>query len=124
MEAQALIAKLQKAREFWCDLGDGLRVRGRRPPEVEVGGLVRGVTVEHAMRYAVGWEGFTEETLFGKGVGASDQVVDFHPAVWGELAGDRSEWLAKFATDLVEACNTHHKQKQAALGNSPPTSTA
>lgn len=121
MDAQVLISKLQKQREFWCDLDNGLRVRARRPPEVEVGSIVRGVTVEHAMRYAVGWEGFNENTILGNG--AEDQAVEFHPALWGELVADRADWLTKFANGLVEACNTHHTQRQAALGNSPPTST-
>jgi len=122
--AQVLIEKLQRQREAWCDLGDGKRVRFRRPPEVEVGALVRGVMVEHAVKYAVGWEGFTEATLLGDGIGAADQVVEFHPAVWGEWIADHGDALVKFANDLVTACNQHHAKKQAALGNSQPTSTA
>ncbi|MES2959803.1 MAG: hypothetical protein V4792_16560 [Pseudomonadota bacterium] len=121
MDAAFLIRKLQEQREEWCELGDGLRVCFVRPPETEVHSLVRGVGVEHARKYVVKWDGFTEVTVLGEGVGASDPL-DFNADLWAALVADRADWLSKFADALVSACNRRHKERKAALGNSAPTS--
>lgn len=123
MDVSVLIRKLQEQREEWCDLGDGLRMCFVRPPETEVYALVKGVTVEHARKYAVRWEGFTEATVLGEGVGASDPL-EFNADLWAAMVADRADWMAKFADALVLSCNRRQAERKAALGNSAPTSTS
>lgn len=122
MDAAALIGQIYAARESWCELQPGVRVRLRRPAEAEMPQFYRGVGLEAVKGYTVGWEGMTAALLFGASVG-SDDAVKFDAALWGVIVADNSAWLGKCAQHLAKAIETHLEATQAAAGNSAPSST-
>lgn len=101
--SEALIAKILAQRERWVDLEPGKRVKVRRPDLVQA--LVmrsqRGVQLHEAYAGAVvAWEGITEaDAVEG---GAATTALDFTPALWRLLWGDRPDWLIK-TTEAVKA---------------------
>lgn len=125
MTPEALVKAMLARREFWVDLGDGKRVKLRRPAEMDVAGMlvkdddgkVTGIAASLAevTRFAVDWEGFTEADLIGP-AGASD-AVPFDAALWGAAVADRAAWCGDCARALVEAIVEHEKQAAAAAGN-------
>ena len=111
-----LIGKLRAQRESWHDLGDGKRVRIRRPVESEFGTLLRGILLEHVQKYVVDWEGITEADLLGPAVGASDPVP-FSPEVWAEVISDKAEWVGSIAGRIAEVVSEYLDKRKAAQGN-------
>lgn len=116
MDNAALIRKLHAQRETKCVLEEGLSVTIRRPSEAEVRTLVRGIDLEHVTKHVVNWQGFSEATLLGQGIGSSD-ALEFDRTLWAEVVADRGEWLAKVAKAILDACESHFEQRKAALGN-------
>lgn len=124
MVPDVLVRKLLAQREFWHDLGNGLRVKLRRPSEVETmdllrrdaSGSVSGLFVgpDVVKRCAVDWEGVKECDLIVSG--ASD-VVAFDAALWGAVVDDRREWCNGCAAALIDAIVRHESDKVAAKGN-------
>lgn len=123
MDAQALIAQLYAARENWCELQPGVRVRLRRPAEAEMPQFYKGVGIDAVKTYAVAWEGVTGALLFGEAVGSSDAIA-FDGALWGVIVTDRSRWAEKCAKHLADAIKAHIEANAAASGNSAPSSTS
>lgn len=115
-ETQRVLEALRKQRLHWVDLGDGLRVQFRRPLEAEMRLLRAGVQVEHVCEYVQAWEGFTEATLLGDAVGASDPV-EFSPELWAEYVRDNLQAVAKVAEAIAAAVQTHIEAKVAAAKN-------
>lgn len=122
MDARALLARMAEQRAVWCDLGGGLRVQYRRPPEVELPRLAGGVRLEHAETYACGWEGFTEATLLGPAVGASDAVA-FDRELWAAWLRDNAHAVGVVCEHMAGTVSAYLAQREAAAKNSPPSST-
>lgn len=122
MESSALIKALLGQRESWCELGDGLAVKLRRPAESEMPAFYRGVSVESLKTYTVDWRGFTEATLLGQAVGASD-ALPFDADVWAALMPDRIDWVEACSAHLVDQITKHVEAHDRFAKNSPPSST-
>nr|WP_145544782.1 hypothetical protein [Variovorax boronicumulans] len=120
--ARNLIERLQAQRKHWVDVGAGRRVQFMRPPEVELPRLVHGVRIDHLKQYVCGWEGFTEATLLGAGVGSSDPVP-FHADLWAEVVADDAKLLGDVAKALAGAAMTYMEQRAVIEKNSAPSST-
>lgn len=115
-ETQRVLEALRKQRLHWVDLGDGLRVQFRRPLEAELPQLRGGVYVEQVCSYVQGWEGFTEATILGEAVGASDPV-EFSADLWAEYVRDHSEYVKKIARAIADTVEAHIEAKLAAAKN-------
>ncbi len=116
MDATKLIAKALEQRESWVDLGEGRRVKVRRPPAAEMFAFGRATTPEMFLRAVVGWEGFTEADVLGAAVG-SDSAVPFDVELWVVLALDEIEWIGKVSEALVTAIKTYLEGQDAARKN-------
>lgn len=103
-------------RDVWADLGDGLRVRLRRPPTAKLAPFARGAEPEAYLRCAVGWEGFSEATFLGAAVGASDPIP-FDIDAWVVAALDRLDWIEKVTAAMVGAITAHIEKTQADAKN-------
>ena len=127
MEQRALLAALKRRREKTVDLGGGKTVTFLRPPESEMGGLLKTegdsrtwlVGVEQVRKYVTGWSGFSEATILGESVGSSDPL-EFSADLWAELAADNIEWSSKVAAAILEAVVAHVNAQAATAGNSAP----
>lgn len=116
MDAAALIAKALEQREQWVDLGDGKRVKVRRPAAAELFAFGRATNPEQFMRCAVGWEGVTEADILGAAVG-SDAAVPWSLDLWLVLALDNPEWMTAVSAAVVEAIKTYLEQREAITKN-------
>lgn len=114
-----LLRRMREKRMQWVDLepaGVGTeavpaapakRVRVIRPTEVEISRhLVRadsrlGVDFEDVVRFTTDWSGITEADLLGQGIGASDPLT-YDADLWAELLANKSAWLQKVATALLD----------------------
>lgn len=129
MNAQALIAKIRAGREVWLELepaapgADGeattqpaLRVKVRRPAEADTLAFLRASRADAAMQVVVGWEGFSEATLFGVAVGSSDPLP-FDADLWAEVVRDRGDWIIKVAARAAELVKSHAEAQKAHAKN-------
>ena len=116
MDTKALIAAALAQRAEWLDLGDGKRVRVRRPSEVESLALLRkgddGVPylaagAPEVRKHVVDWEGFKECDLIGA-AGASDALA-FDPELWAVWIDDQRLALQKVAQKIVDLVAAHEK---------------
>lgn len=112
MNAEQLIARALEQRDTWVDLGGGQRVRVRRPPAAEMFAFGRASKADLFLRCVVGWEGFTEASVLGAAVGASDPIP-FDVELWLVLALDRMEWIGAVSQTVVDAITGHLKQQEA-----------
>lgn len=124
MDAAALIAKMEAQRSSWVDLGEGRRVRIVRPKVLEMPDLASGIRVEHAVRFATGWDGFTEATLLGAAHGSGDTLVPFDRAVWEAYIGDNVEEAKLVVDALAERVAEYLRRREETSKNSPPSSTS
>lgn len=109
MNAQSLIARMREQRQSTVELGDGLSVTIIRPCEADIrafSGASRPSDLDVARKYVVGWKGFTEATLLGEAVGASDEVP-FSQEVWTEAVADRLDWVHKVVIAVVSSIHSH-----------------
>jgi hypothetical protein len=129
MNAQALIDKIRAAREVWLELEsavasvDGvapgrpaLRVKVRRPAEADTLAFARGTFADGAARVVVGWEGFSEATLFGAAVGSGDPLP-FDADLWAEIVRDRTEWIVKVTERATQLVKEHAEARQSHAKN-------
>lgn len=127
MTNDGLIAALKRRREKWIDVAEGKRVKITRPPETEMGALLKvdgdrklwAVGIEQVQRYVVGWEGYTEADLLGEGVGASDPLP-FDAELWRLVCADDVELMTKVADGILNAVVGHLAAKDESAKNSPP----
>lgn len=122
MDVAALLARMAEQRAHWVDLGNGLRLRYHRPPEVDMAGFTGGVKLEHAVRYACGWEGFTEAVLLGPAVGSSDPVP-FAPELWEAWLRDNFQHVPTVTKAIAESIVVHLAARGDVAKNSQPSST-
>lgn len=110
--AAILVARLLEQRESWCDLGDDLKVKVRRPAEAEWTSVVAQMKERDIfLECVVDWQGFSEATLFGGAVGSSDPL-QFDASVWMTAARDRGEWVSKVMEHVCNAMNARHEQRK------------
>lgn len=114
MDVAALLKRMEEQRAHWVDLPGGRRLQFLRPPEVDLPTLMGGVRLEHIVRYACGWAGFTEACLLGPADGAADSVPFARPLLEAWLA-DNSDALVPVAQAMAAAVDAHLK-KRAATG--------
>lgn len=118
---QRLLAQMRDKRKRWVELGDGRAVQVIRPTEVELarhflrGGRVV-VEPEVLVQFTCDWRGFTEADLLGAAVGSED-AVPFHQDLWAEVVSDKSEWLNKAASALIELMTEHLATVEAEAKN-------
>lgn len=116
MPGKSLAERLLEQRDAWCDLGDGLRVKLRRPAETELLALAQGLGLQRVVSAAVDWQGFSEAVLLGPEVGATDPLP-FDADAWAAWVTDHAEAAGKCATALREAIEQHIVKVKDARGN-------
>lgn len=122
MDVQALLKRVAEQRETWVDLGEGKRLKFTRPPEVEMPQFIRGITVEHVVKYARGWDGFSEADFVGAALGSSDPL-EFNAELWETYIKDNTKHLKAIVTAMRDAVTVFLEQRGAITKNSPPSST-
>lgn len=121
-DVQTLLARMAAQREAWVDLGGGLRLQYRRPPEVELPRLIAGVGLEQVVHYACGWEGFTEADLLGAGIGGGD-AVPFHRDLWAAYVADHADALQATSAAMAQTVTDYLQRKADVAKNSQAYST-
>lgn len=117
MDNATLIRKALESRDIDVDLGDGRSVRVRRPPEGYFHRTVaRADEPEVWLRTAVDWSGFTEASILGPAVGASDPLK-FDLELWVVIALDHMEWIEKVGKAVASAMNAYREQQEATRKN-------
>jgi hypothetical protein len=111
--AADLIAQALAKRERWVDLGNGRRVRMRRPPELEMARMRGGVEMEKVAAMATAWEGVTMADVLGEG----ESPVEFDAELWRLLVTDNAEWAAACAATIVDMMSEHMAQRETTRGN-------
>lgn len=114
--AATLAGRILAARETWCDLGEGLRVRVRRPAETSLGQAVRKLDAPTVLGMVTGWDGFSEATFFGAAVGSADPLP-FDAEAWRAYAEDRADWVGLLSTHLVQQIELHMESTKERRGN-------
>lgn len=109
-----LIVKIRQRREQKVELEPGRTLTILRPPEADFFSLSRSLGVDACVKYATGWEGFTEADVLPSGGG---DPVEFHADLWREVVSDRLDWLAKVQNAIVESVNRRTEERKAAAGN-------
>jgi len=118
MNAEQLIAAALAQRAQWVDLGDGKRVRVRRPSEHDTRGLlqrdadgkVSGIAADlpEVKRFVIGWDGFKECDFTAAG---SSDVAEFTPELWGVWVEDQRKALASVAEAIIAAVIAHESAR-------------
>lgn len=114
--SKALVAKLLAARESWFELEPGKRLKIRRPAEVQMAELRRGISVEDLGEFVIDWEGFSQADLLGAAIG-SDAVVPFDADVWKVAVADRNKWFNAAAREVIRLMTEHLQSKAEAEKN-------
>lgn len=115
-EVARVLRALDLQRTHWVDIAPGLRVQYRRPLECDMRTLHRGVDVDHCVQFVCGWEGFTEATFLGQGVG-SDDAMPFDSDLWAAYVRDRVHLVGVVAQAIAGSVAQHLAQKAAAEKN-------
>jgi hypothetical protein len=123
--SQQLIKQLREQRMAWVVVDDACtpqkRVRIIRPTEVELSqsfikdGEVS-VGYDQVKAFVKDWDGFTEATLLGAGVGASDPLP-FAADLWAEVVSDHADWVRIIARALLDAAVQHSQKIDDSLKN-------
>lgn len=130
MDKAAFRAKFRRTREKDVALEEGKSVTLVRPPEAELGDMLKphptdadkriwSIELEHVRKYTVGWKGITEADFFGKAVG-SDDPVEFDQDLWMDLVSDNVDWMNKVTGAILAAIVEHHQQTAEVAKNSEP----
>jgi hypothetical protein len=104
-EIDRVLAGLDADALHWVPLGppdQGRRVSFTQPEEADFFDFREGVTIEHVCRYVTGWEGFTEATLRGAAVGASDPLP-FDVRLWRRYARNHADEASVVARAIADA---------------------
>ncbi len=119
-----LIARIRSARMSWIDLGGGKRLRIIRPPEAEfsdflsTGGNVSAQwAIDRVVKYAEGWEGFSEADLMGAELAPGDAMPPFSKELWEIAVSDNQNWLTAATTGLLDVIRTYISKKAESAKN-------
>jgi hypothetical protein len=118
MNPSVILQKREQYREAWVDLGDGKRLRFRRPLIAHTLVMHRATALEGVVSASVAWEGFTEADFLPSG---GSDAVPFDADLWRDVAADRLDWLIKVDTAIADAIKAYSSDLKASLGNSPST---
>ncbi len=118
MTPEQLVAAALASRSFWVKVGEGKRVRVRRPSEHDTRGLlqrdpdgkVSGIAADlpEVKRFVTDWEGFAESDFTAAG---SSDPAPFSAELWGVWVEDDREALKTVAEAIVDAVISHEKQR-------------
>ena len=111
--AEHVARRLREQRLQWVDLGDGRAVQVLMLRETEMVRLRRDPIVELVVDAAVDWRGFTEASLLGAHVGASDEVP-FRADLWDAVARDSVDIVNRVGAAMVEHATQTMEQRAAA----------
>jgi hypothetical protein len=118
-EIDRVLAGLEADALQWVPLGppeQGRRVSFTRPEEADFFDFREGVTVEHVCQYVNGWEGFSEATLRGAAIGASDPLP-FDARLWRRYARNRSDEASVVARAIADAIKQRVKERDLGRKN-------
>lgn len=116
-----LIARVLAKRESWVDLGDGKRVKARRPAVGDLRQFRSGATADAWLRCCVDWDGFTEAAILGPELGSGNSKVAFDSELWVVLALDQPEWIGKVTSAVIESINAEASARTDSAKNSQPS---
>lgn len=128
MDASDLIRRVLEQREFWCDLGEGRRVRLRIPAALEVlefnaaGSLLE--RVGRLAERAVAWKGFSEATILGAAHGSGDTEAPFSVALLDLYLREHVPEFIALQKAMGERITEDSKRREAAAKNLTPSSTS
>ncbi len=113
--SKQLAEKIRKRREFPLVVGKW-RLTLTRPTDVEMGTVFNQELSdgEVARRFVVGWEGMTENDVYG---GGGTDLVPFTPECWAEIVADRLELWKPIVTALLDAYAKHRTAMEASEKN-------
>jgi hypothetical protein len=126
-----VLALLKKRREKWVDLGDGRKVKFLRPSEIEYGKMLVmdkadpskaswSVGAEDVRRCVCDWEGFSEASILGPEIGASDVMVPFDKELFDEMVSDEIAWVSKVANAILDSIVEHIESRTKEAKNLLP----
>lgn len=118
MNPSVILQKREQYRETWVELGDGKRVRFRRPLIAHTLTMHRQPVLDAVVSAVVDWEGWKEADLLPSG---ADEPVPYHADLFRDVVADRLDWLAKIDTALGESITAYSNDLKASLGNSAST---
>lgn len=104
-EIDRVLAGLDADALHWVPLGppeQGRKVSFTQPEEADFFDFKGGVTVDHVCQYVNGWQGFSEATLRGASVGASDELP-FDARLWRRYARNHADEASAVAKAIAEA---------------------
>jgi hypothetical protein len=113
-----LLQKRLAFREEWVDLGDGKRVRFRRPLMAGTLALQRKPALDSVVENVVDWEGFTEADVLPSG---GEDAVPYDADLFRDVVADRLDWILKIDRAIGDAITAYATKLKDSLGNSPST---
>jgi len=111
---EVILQKRLKFREESVELEPGKSLQFSRPKENDFYTLARGIGVEACVKYATGWQGFTEADCLPSG---GTDAVEFNADLWRDLVEDRIDWTQKVSNAIADAIGRHAAERKAASGN-------
>ena len=118
MTPEQLVAAALAQRSFWVKVGEGKRVRVRRPSEHDTRGLlqrdaegkVTGIAADlpEVKRFVTDWEGFAECDFTAAG---SSDPAPFSTDLWGVWVEDDREALKLVAEAIIDAVIAHETRR-------------
>lgn len=124
MTPEKLVAAALAQRAQWVPVGEGKRVRLRRPSEYDMRTLlvrdaeggVSGLRADlpEVKKCAVDWDGFKESDLLA---GGADDAMPFHPDVFGVWVEDRRDTVTLLSQVIIDMVLAHEAERQAIVKN-------
>lgn len=114
--ASVLLQRLRAAREYVVELGDGRRLRARRPLASQLMEFRAGLTPERLASLVIGWDGVTEADVLGPALGSQEPAA-FSAEVCVEVLGDRADWMGTLAEQTLRVISEHIAAQEAAAKN-------
>lgn len=118
MTPEQLVAAALAQRSFWVPVGEGKRVRVRRPSEHDTRGLlqrddagkVSGIAADlpEVKRFVTAWEGFRECDFTAAG---SSDTAEFSTELWGVWVEDQRDAMRTVAQAIIDAVIAHETQR-------------
>lgn len=111
---------LREQRSFWVELPEhGFSVQMRRPlfaeiAELSAAGGGGSITIDHAVRFAIGWRDATPAHFIGPAGG--NEPMPFEADLWAEWVRDEPDALTRVVQAIAEAVSAAQRAK-ADAGN-------